>query len=146
MHLGKRERRSYYRELQESFSAINYQIWNKELAPKLLEAIKRVPEGSYIAVYRARAKEANLAPLFSLNYKFCFPKVLTKNGRMEFRHVAKPLSEENFSLGHFGIMEPLPNCPLIDKKQIHAAFVPLLAFDGEGRRLGGIWVEAFRGK
>ena len=55
---------------------------------------------------------------------------------MEFRHVAKPLSEENFSLGHFGIMEPLPNCPLIDKKQIHAAFVPLLAFDGEGRRLG----------
>lgn len=136
MHLGKRERRSYYRELQESFPAINYQNWNKDLGPKLVEAIQQVPEGSYVAVYQARAKEANLSPIFHLNYKFCFPKVLSRNGKMEFRHVPKPLKEENFSIGHFGILEPKTDFPLVDKKLIHAAFVPLLSFDNQGRRLG----------
>lgn len=131
----KKERRSYYRGLQATFSPAQYKQWNEQLAPRLRDAIRAVREGAYVAAYQARAKEASLESLFALPYKFCFPKVLSTDGRMEFRHVPQPAPEE-FTVGHFGILEPKDKHVVVDKREISACFVPLLCFDAEGRRLG----------
>lgn len=133
---GKLDRRKYYRALQASFSAEQYGAWNKALAGPLREIGALIPKGSLVAVYHAKAKEADLSPLFGLPLRFCFPKILDRaGGIMEFREVEN-LQTEEFDLGHYGIYEPRHHHPTTKKEAIHTAFIPLLAFDQEGRRLG----------
>lgn len=149
---SKKERRDYYRGVQASFPAEFYTDWNKKLAVHLRELISSVPKGSLIALYKARAKEASLDSLFALPYRFAFPRVLEKNGKMEFRLVENPLQEDPFEPGPWGILEPRRDLPLVSKEEFAAVFVPLLAFDGRGMRLGhgkGFYdrfLAGFRGK
>jgi len=131
----KKERRHYYRQLQNSFSAEQYQAWNVSLRGPLAEITKKLPKNSTVAVYQAKPKEADLSSLFTLPFQFCFPKVLSKNGLMEFRLVEKPIAAQ-FEPGAFGILEPTAKHPKVEKAEIQVCFVPLLAFDGHGRRLG----------
>lgn len=131
----KKERRQYYRQLQSSFSEEQYTAWNKGLEKPLLAVARSIPKGSLIAVYQARSKEADLSSLFSLPFKFCFPKVLSKNGLMEFR-VVENFEPKHFVRGPFGILEPTEKSPKAEKQEIRACFVPLLSFDDKGRRLG----------
>jgi 5-formyltetrahydrofolate cyclo-ligase len=131
----KKERRQYYRQLQASFSEAQYHAWNQALEPFLAEAAREIPSDSLVAIYHAKAKEADLSSLFSQPWRFCFPKVLSKNGHMEFRFVEGARVSE-FVAGPFGLMEPTGSHPLVKKEEIAACFVPLLSFDGSGRRLG----------
>jgi len=39
-------------------------------------------------------------------------------------------------VGRFGILEPSPACPVLEPKQLDFIFVPGVAFDASGRRLG----------
>ena len=135
MRPKKLERRKYYRQLQSSFTQGQYEAWNQALAAHLLEVGRKIPSGSLVAVYSARPKEADLSALFSLPLRFCFPRILDREGIMEFREIEKPDAHE-FHLGHFGILEPKDQHPLVTKEEVHSAFIPLLAFDDEGRRLG----------
>lgn len=129
----KKERRQYYRQLQSSFSEGQYASWNSRLAPHLELAAKAIPQGSLVAAYQAKPKEANLACLFQLPFQFCFPKVLSKKGLMEFRQVE---DFGSFEVGAFGLLEPKPLSRRVEKREIHTCFVPLLSFDGQGKRLG----------
>jgi len=132
----KAERRKYYRTLQASFTAEQYSAWNKLLTPPLRDFGASIPAGSLVAVYHAKSKEADLSPLFSLPLRFCFPKIIDRaGGTMEFREVEN-LAAEHFKLGPYGIFEPQHHHPTVDKAAVHTAFIPLLAFDGQGRRLG----------
>lgn len=131
---AKKEKRAFYRQLQTSFPEEHFRLWNAQLAEPLQQMLQNLPAGE-VAVYRARAREADLSSLFSSPRTFCFPRVLNKNGQMEFR-VADPLNPQHFDIGSYGILEPKQNLPVADKKRIVACFVPLLAFDGKGRRLG----------
>jgi 5-formyltetrahydrofolate cyclo-ligase len=131
----KKERRHYYRQLQNSFTTQQYQAWNIGLRGPLAEIAKKLAKNSVIAVYQAKPKEADLSSLFTLPFKFCFPKVLSKNGLMEFRLVENPTAAQ-FEPGAFGILEPRPKHPKVEKSEVQVCFVPLLAFDGHGRRLG----------
>lgn len=134
---GKVERRRYYRGLKDSFSSHQYDSWNRSLGTNLLEVAASIPAGSLVAVYRARPKEADLSPLFALPLRFCFPKVLSLDGQMEFRLVENSLAGgAAFEEGAFGILEPTARAPVVGKADIHTCFVPLLAFDAGGRRLG----------
>ncbi len=132
----KRERRSYYRRLLEQFSAPHFQEWNQKLGPRLALAAKEIPKDSYVAVYRARPKEADLSALSSLPLRLCFPRVLSDDGLMEFRWVKKPAAMGEFEAGPYGILEPKKSCPVVEREQMTACFTPLLAFDESGRRLG----------
>lgn len=55
---------------------------------------------------------------------------------MEFREVVNPSNLKQFEPGAYGILEPSTQNPLCPKTEIQVCLVPLLAFDGEGRRLG----------
>jgi len=131
----KKERRQYYRQLQTSFTAEQYQAWNLSLRGPLAEITKKLSKNSTVAVYQAKPKEADLSSLFTQPFRFCFPKVLSKNGLMEFRVVEKPAAAQ-FEPGAFGILEPTAKHPKVEKAEVQVCFVPLLAFDGNGRRLG----------
>jgi len=99
-------------------------------------AAREVPEHSFVAVYRARAKEADLSALFRLPLRFCFPRVLSDDGLMEFRWVKKPAASAEFEAGPYGILQPKIHCEILPREKLSACFAPLLAFDGSGRRLG----------
>jgi 5-formyltetrahydrofolate cyclo-ligase len=122
--------------LLEQFSSPHFRAWNEKLGPRLLEVAREIPEGSYVAVYRAKAKEADLSALFRLPLRFCFPRVLSDDGLMEFRCVKKPGAEQEFQLGAYGILEPTLHHPVVSREEMAACFAPLLAFDKSGRRLG----------
>jgi len=55
---------------------------------------------------------------------------------MEFRFVKKAKEDSEFVLGCFGILEPRTEHPLVDPRAMSAAFIPLLAFDALGGRMG----------
>jgi 5-formyltetrahydrofolate cyclo-ligase len=131
----KAECRRYYRGLQASFTPEQYMLWNSGLAEGLVTLASSIPPGSLVAVYHAREREADLAPLFHLPLRFAFPRVLDREGIMEFLSVEK-VEKESFVLDNFGIMEPVHHHPRVSAAEVHTAFVPLLAFDGEGKRLG----------
>jgi 5-formyltetrahydrofolate cyclo-ligase len=147
----KKERRIYYRQLQASFSDEQYKSWNYALKAPLLEVAEDIPQGSLVAVYQAKHKEADLSCLFHRQLHFCFPKVLSRSGLMEFRLVEK-VTEHAFEKGAYGIWEPKAGHTVVEKAEIHSCFIPLLAFDGTGRRLGqgrGFYdrfLEGFAGK
>jgi 5-formyltetrahydrofolate cyclo-ligase len=147
----KKERRSYYRRLLEQFSSPHFQKWNAKLGPRLVKASREIPKGSYVAVYRARAKEADLSALFDLPLKLCFPRVLSDDGHMQFHWVKKPAAIREFEPGAYGILEPKSALPVIARDEMGACFAPLLAFDSSGRRLGNgkgfydRFLDGFRG-
>lgn len=132
----KTERRAYYRRLLESFSSPHFQDWNQKLGPRLLEVARKIPPQSFVTVYNARPKEANLSALFELPLCFCFPRVLSEDGQMEFRWVKDVSDQGEFELGPYGILEPKKTNSLVAKEDVHTCFIPLLAFDKSGRRLG----------
>jgi 5-formyltetrahydrofolate cyclo-ligase len=132
---GKKERRAYFRDTLKGFHSSHFQQWNRLLSKPLLEFASRFPSGTVAASYQAKDREADPAALWDLPWKFCFPLVLSRDGKMEFRS-ADPKSPGLFQEGAFGIQEPLAESPKVERSEITLCFVPLLAFDGEGQRLG----------
>ena len=131
----KKDCRAHFRNLQSSYSDDQFREWNRALTPKLLSTLKAVPPLSFVAAYRSRPREASLMPLFGLPFQFCFPKVLSASA-MEFKHVKRAKEEDEFQIGAYGILEPKPEHPVVDHRVMAAAFIPLLAFDARGGRMG----------
>jgi 5,10-methenyltetrahydrofolate synthetase len=115
---------------------MHFLAWNEKLGPRLIEAAREIPKDSYVAVYKARAKEADLSALGELPLRLCFPRVLSDDGDMEFRWIKKPGAKGEFEPGPYGILAPKLSNPIIQREEMAACFVPLLAFDENGRRLG----------
>jgi 5-formyltetrahydrofolate cyclo-ligase len=93
-----------------------------------------IPAGSLIGAYAALPDEADphlLLKQLALNgCTFAFPRVEAKGAALVFHHW-KPGSI--MQPGAYGIAEPPPDWP-VARPQI--LFVPLLAFDSTGHRLG----------
>ena len=128
---SKQELRLHFRAVLRALSGAEIAALNSRLAPFLLQVLSQ-SDGTPVAVYQAMEKEASLAPLFSSGRRLCFPRTLP-NSQMEF-HETDP-GPEHFTVGKFGIREPLHDRRL-EKSEIGLCFIPLLAFDSAGRRLG----------
>ena len=68
--------------------------------------------------------------IFNKNKILCLPVIEKKNSHLIFRQFK---SEENFVKGHMNISEPQNNNKILNPELI---FVPCLAFDNKGNRLG----------
>ena len=107
------------------------------------------------AAYRARPEEASLEESFPALLKkgitLCFPRVIEADaGVMDF-FLASDLKKD-FERHPWGMLEPKANCQIVPSDKVVGVFVPLLAFDIQGTRLGkgrafyDRYLEAFPGK
>lgn len=96
---------------------------------RLVDKIKQLPiykNLNTIAIFYPLNNEINL---LNLNDKrICFPKVINKD-------ILFYENTNKFEKGPFNIMEPLSNI-IVDKEEIDAIFIPLLAYDSRLHRIG----------
>jgi len=98
-------------------------------------------EGASVALFSPLPSEPDIHPLieeaWAQGKQVVLPRLLTENGvtRMEWHAVTRwaDVTEP----GPFGLREPDPaRCPLVDFSALSCVFVPGLAFDECGLRLG----------
>ena len=89
-----------------------------------------------IALYKAIGGEVDLDPLFSICWnagkRTCIPIF---NTEAKIYEMAVVTAETDYSIGHYGIWEPLAPA-LLPMSQIDLIAVPGVAFDRKGNRLG----------
>ncbi len=97
-------------------------------------AALKIPSGAIVGGYHALPQEADpallLAALVDRGCHVAFPRIVASDLPLEFHRVP---DGEVLRPGAFGIFEPQPHWPRV---MPHLLLVPLLAFDGEGHRLG----------
>lgn len=132
---SKQECRQFFRKLQSTFAPENYFSWNLALIPYLGEILAKVPTPSLVAAYRAMPHEANLSSIFSSGHRYCFPRS-NADGTLDYFEVALPNNPNSFVKGRYGLNEPGPEAKRVDPSEIALLFVPMVAFDPGGYRLG----------
>ena len=104
-------------------------LWNLLLCERVK---KYLTTPMQIALYKALSKEAcveTIVPsLEAEGYQFCYPRV----DNQELYFLAGPLFEKNI----FSIWEPVKSAKWIPNHEIKICFIPLVAFDDKGVRLG----------
>jgi 5-formyltetrahydrofolate cyclo-ligase len=108
--------------------------------PELSDLGARAARGrpSCVAGYVAIRGELDPAPVLAAvrgaGGVVVLPRVIsTRPPRLHFHRVD---SGAELAPGRFGLSEPLASCPEVGVEEIDVMFVPGLAFDAEGRRLG----------
>lgn len=139
----KKERRKEYLEKRNSLPKEFVDKYSKVICKKLLDYIDKInidKENITICMYMAKGNEVNLEYAINKiftdkkysNISLAFPKVFEKE--MSF-YIAK--SFDDFEMGSFNILEPNLTCELLkENNQIKIAFIPAIAFNKEGARLG----------
>ena len=127
--------RDKFRSLKEEQSVETREALSAHISKNILTYLTQHPDWQVIASYRAMATEANIDSAISeclLAGKTCaFPKV-EGDTKMEFYSVN---TLEDFQVGAFGIGEPDSQSP-VSAEDIDCIFIPALAFDHKGNRLG----------
>lgn len=134
MAVTKQEVRRHFRALPSSFSEAQFQQWNALLGEHLVQSLRASPPESLVAGFRALTHEPKLDPLFREPRRFCFPRSL-EGGEMKFYELERPSDPESFTKGRFGILEPKEG-KLVSAAEIDICYIPLVAFDSLGYRLG----------
>jgi 5-formyltetrahydrofolate cyclo-ligase len=127
--------RDKFRSLKEEQSVETREALSAHISKNILTYLTKHPEWQVIASYKAMPTEANIesaiSDCLSAGKTCAFPKV-TGETEMEFYSV-KTLKD--FRAGAFGIEEPDSQTP-VAAEDIDCIFIPALAFDHEGNRLG----------
>ncbi|HPE39033.1 MAG TPA: 5-formyltetrahydrofolate cyclo-ligase [Bacillota bacterium] len=95
-----------------------------------------------IGIYAPRADEISIAPWLAdlcdsgINQtkSLCYPRISDDGATMTFYRVTSP--EKDLTPGSFSINEPSKDLPQVPIEEIDILFVPALAFDSKGNRLG----------
>lgn len=108
----------------------------KKIIPRI-QTLPAYKTAKHIALYRATAGEIDLAPLWHkavLHAKSCYFPVTALDKTLHF-YPATP--DTPFKRGLYNILEP--TCSSVQSKPLNdldIIFIPLLAFDRQGTRLG----------
>ncbi|MBY8335926.1 5-formyltetrahydrofolate cyclo-ligase [Alteriqipengyuania sp. NZ-12B] len=113
--------------------AVRTLVFSRPPAPVLA----RIPEGATIGLYRAQGSEApaaRYAQYFIENgHAIALPRLSGEDGAMQFAAHTDPLGESDLEAGPHDLMQPGEDAALLVPDVV---FVPLLAFDEDGGRLG----------
>jgi 5-formyltetrahydrofolate cyclo-ligase len=108
-------------------------VFSRPPAPVLA----RIPEGATIGLYRAdryEAPAARYAQYFMENgHAIALPRLSREDTAMQFAAHTDPLGESDLEAGPHDLMQPRAEAAELKPEVI---FVPLLAFDEDGGRLG----------
>ena len=88
-------------------------------------------EAETILAYFSFRQEPDLSPLFVTPRKWGFPRCIGKDLSW---HIWQP--GDALDTGAYGILEPLPDAPKIDRSEVDLILVPAVGCDLRGYRLG----------
>lgn len=98
---------------------------------------EKFKSAQHIGLYHAFLKEVDLHSLWvkanALGKKIYFPVISPANKTMQF---LEALPDQELSVNQFNIKEPLPDSKSISMEALDCLFIPLVAFDKKGYRLG----------
>jgi len=113
--------------------AVRGLVFSRPPAP----VVERIPPDAVIGLYRASANEAPAARyaqhFLEAGHRIALPRLLAERGAMRFAEHTDPLGESDLEEGPHGLMQPGADAADLVPDVV---FVPLLAFDADGRRLG----------
>ena len=122
------------RSLIQQRTALSPTQW-REKSDRLCEQIQSFTiyqEAKTVLAYFSFRQEPDLSPLFTSNqHRWGFPRCV---GKSLLWHLWQP--EEKLAQGKFGILEPLPDAPIIGAQDVDLILVPAVAGDRQGYRLG----------
>lgn len=127
------EERKYFIARRKSLSAEYKKNASLNIISSCVQIIhKKQPKT--IALFCATLDEPNILPLLLKfpDLVFCVPKIISDTQIKMFAID----SLEDLEKGKFGILEPKPHCTEIFPENIDMIFVPAVALDSNGNRLG----------
>ncbi|HLD72457.1 MAG TPA: 5-formyltetrahydrofolate cyclo-ligase [Candidatus Nanoarchaeia archaeon] len=132
------------RKLREELLKVRGSLSLEEVKIKSKEIIKNVlrfkpfTNSAKTLYYHPRGKEADLMELMNLSLKenkpIFLPKTYSADTSMKI-HQIKDFNSE-LELGAYGIKEPKPIYPEFPRQKLNLIFIPGVAFDLAGNRLG----------
>ena len=131
--------RKLAREKRAALPAYHQHLASLSLARRVHTGISQVKHAQKIAFYLAQDGEISLLPLIALCLRLgreCYLPVLrdTDDGQLGF---ARWIPGSAMSVNQFGIAEPyIPPQRLLSAEDLDLIFMPLVAFDASGHRLG----------
>lgn len=132
--MDKKEARQLIRQRKKQYSADQLIEKSKPVTEKIL-AIDRVQQAKTVLLYYSMSDEVDTHGLVSQLYKqgkrVILPVVI-ENNQLELRPF---MGTENMKKNLFGILEPATKA-IVDEEKIDLAFIPGMAFDKKGNRLG----------
>ncbi|KYG62759.1 5-formyltetrahydrofolate cyclo-ligase [Bdellovibrio bacteriovorus] len=124
---SKKECRSFFKSLCAREFAQGL-VQNQQQLNSVLQDFLKSQSGVWGA-YRALPEEAQVEEVFRISHlKWAFPRM--REGHLEFFDAHK------FVLGPYGVLEPAPDSPAQDLKDIQGLLIPGLVFNKNGNRLG----------
>ncbi|MFH0796190.1 MAG: 5-formyltetrahydrofolate cyclo-ligase [Candidatus Omnitrophota bacterium] len=94
-------------------------------------------EAQTIVLYVSFRNEVDTLPLIKealvLRKKVCLPRTNVRDRSLTFYHIQ---NLDDLTPGHFGILEPKKNCPVLPPPEIELVVMPGIAFDEGGGRIG----------
>jgi len=131
------------KELRKKLLARRLALSDGEVAEKSLSIQRRVIDlkelqvVKVVVLYSEISKEVATGEIFAVFFRrgkvLLFPRVVKKGKRLIFAQVK---SREDLEEGNWGIMEPRIGLKEFSPRRIDLLFIPGLAFDKEGKRLG----------
>ncbi|MBI2335919.1 MAG: 5-formyltetrahydrofolate cyclo-ligase [Deltaproteobacteria bacterium] len=133
---NKPKAREFFKKSRDSLTPEQIQQKSQTICKRCLQ-LSQVQQAKHIALYAATSSEVQTDPLFNALMQqaksIYYPKVLNKTEVGLF--LVKDLKE--LMPGSYGILEPLGDSALqVSPDLIEVFFVPGLAFDHRGHRLG----------
>ncbi|PSB07213.1 5-formyltetrahydrofolate cyclo-ligase [Pleurocapsa sp. CCALA 161] len=115
---------------RQLLSLAEWQVKSNQICDRL-KSITLFQEAQTILAYFSIRQEPDLAPLFSLDKNWAFPRCV---GKSLVWHCWQPGTE--LKIGKYGIQEPHENSTIVDPATADLILVPTVACDAQGYRLG----------
>jgi 5-formyltetrahydrofolate cyclo-ligase len=127
--------RNHFRSLRQQINPALKEIFAQQATQHFItQDVFRVSQN--IACYLSVKSEMNMSALIEMiwqNKKNCFLPVITNQGKMLFHKYSK---NDQLISNQFNILEPLPSAFEIALEELDIVFMPLIAYDQQGHRLG----------
>jgi 5-formyltetrahydrofolate cyclo-ligase len=99
--------------------------------------VRMLPDGATVGLYHAGPHEAPTLPyarwLHENGHALALPFFAARDAAMEFRTWSDPYHEDELEAGPYGMLQPRADAAAVEPSVV---FVPLLAFEPDGTRLG----------
>ena len=138
MGTGKRELRAAMRKKLQACAPDAQETGGQSITRHLEPVLQNIPPDKPVALFSSLFYELDTSPmdvrLRGLGIDRAYPTI--ENNQLVFRRLGADYSLESLVTGTFNVRVPPPTCPEVRLADCHLIFVPGLAFDERGTRLG----------